>query len=395
MASLQARHSRECARAGIKRPWTTFDEATKAKGCICDPGPMYHVVARAGGTLVRDPVGHNRKLAERRLRAIQVTVDEDRYEAPSNVKFETWADQWLANLRRRETTKAVYGVTIEYAKQAFGSKVVRKLRASDIRAFLEHVEKTNQKRKKPRQVSGTTLAKHLRQLGACLEAARREGLIAENPVRMLHSTDRPKVGKKRPSYFTDDELTRLWPELSSRPVYSYLCRIAVTTGMRFGELAALRWERDVRLLEGEIFISHTFTPSVGETPTKSDEPRTVDLTPQARQLFEEWLALSGDEGLVFERETGGYLDDGQTLKALYAAMTRAGIPRISERGGKRTFHSFRNTFARIALEAGSELPWVQGQLGHSSITLTRDVYGAWSRKAEKVAAQRLDGVFSV
>jgi integrase len=364
---------------------------------------MYHVVTRPGGKLVREPVGHNRKLAERRLRAIQVQVDEDQYEAPSNKKFEVWADEWLANLRRRETTKRVYGVTLEYAKQAFGSKPVRKLRASDIRAFLEHIERVNRERNKPKEesaarpkeVSPTTLAKHLRQLGACLEAARRERLITENPVRNLHSTDRPKAGKKRPSYFTDDELARLWPELVDRPVYSYLCRLAVTTGLRFGELAALRWERDVFVLDGELLVSHTYSPGVGETATKDDEPRTVDLTPQARQLLEEWLKVSGDEGLVFERETGGYLDDGQMLKALYAAMDRAGIPRISERGGKRTFHSFRNTFARIALEAGSELAWVQGQLGHSSITLTRDTYGAWSRKAEKVAAERLAGAFAV
>ena len=83
------------------------------------------------------------------------------------------------------------------------------------------------------------------------------------------------------------------------------------------------------------------------------------------------------------------------LVALYTAMDRAGIGRIGERGGKRTFHSFRNTFARIALEGGAQLTWVQAQLGHSSITLTRDVYGAWSRRAEKLEAQRLDGAFTL
>ena len=91
----------------------------------------------------------------------------------------------------------------------------------------------------------------------------------------------------------------------------------------------------------------------------------------------------------------GNLKGRFVLDVLYAAMVNAGIPRQSERGGKRTFHSFRNTFARIALEAGAEITWVQAQLGHSSIVLTRDVYGAWSRRAEKAEAQRLDGVFAV
>ena len=60
MASLQARHSRTCK---VGRHWTTFAEATKQKGCTCVP--LYHVVLRHDGKLVREPVGHNRKEAER------------------------------------------------------------------------------------------------------------------------------------------------------------------------------------------------------------------------------------------------------------------------------------------------------------------------------------------
>lgn len=386
MASIQARHSRSCK---LGRPWTTFEAA---KGCGCRP--MYHVVFRSGGQLVRDPIGHDREAAERRLNKTRVEEDEGTLEVPSNLTFGEWAGAWLDGLRRRETTKATYRVTIDYAKATFGAKRLRKLGAADVRAFLDHIEQENLRRNPKRPATSTTLAKHIRQLSACLEAARFERHLAENPVKRLHVTARPKPAKKRPSYFADDELARLWPALADRPVYSYLCRVAVTTGMRLGELAALRWT-DVRLLNGEIIVARTYVPSVGETPTKSGEARTVDLTPQARRLLEEWLSLSGDTGLVFERETGGYLDGGQVLAALYVSMERAGIPRESERGGKRTFHSLRNTFARIALEAGSELTWVQGQLGHSSITLTRDVYGSWSRRAEKVAAERLDGAFAV
>jgi integrase len=80
------------------------------------------------------------------------------------------------------------------------------------------------------KVSPSTLAKRLRQLGACLQAAKTERLISENPVRLLASSAKPKAQKKRPSYFTDDELGRLWPELADRPLMSYLCRLAVATG---------------------------------------------------------------------------------------------------------------------------------------------------------------------
>src|SRR5436189_55028 len=57
-----------------------------------------------------------------------------------------------------------------------------------------------------RETSPATLAKHLRQLGACLEAAIAEGYATENPVRRLHKTARPRVQKQRPAYYTDGEL---------------------------------------------------------------------------------------------------------------------------------------------------------------------------------------------
>jgi integrase len=355
---------------------------------------MYHVVSRVDGRLVREAVGHNRKEAERHLRAIEVRIDQDVYEPADNVTFSDWCDLWLEGLRRKETTRRTYRSSLEYAKQAIGKKPLRKVTTSDVRAFLEHIERTNRSRKPPREVSSTTLAKHLRHLGACLQAAKLERKIGENPVRLLAPSAKPKSKKKRPSYFTNDELARLWPQLREPMVLSYLSRVAVVTGMRFGELAALRWD-DVNLLDGEIIVSRTYSPGIGEKDTKSGEPRTVDLVPQAKHLFEDWYPQTSGHGLVFERETGGYVDGGKVLDTLYAAMERAGISRISERGGKRTFHSFRHTFARITLESGAQLEWVQAQLGHSSITLTRDLYGAWSRKAEKLAARRLKGKFTV
>jgi hypothetical protein len=90
---------------------------------------MYHVVSRTGTRLVREPVGHNRREAERRLRAIQVEIDQDAYSAPENVRFSEWADRWLAGLRREETTRRTYSSSLEYGKQVIGNKQLRKLTA--------------------------------------------------------------------------------------------------------------------------------------------------------------------------------------------------------------------------------------------------------------------------
>ncbi|HEX5101992.1 MAG TPA: site-specific integrase, partial [Polyangiaceae bacterium] len=181
-----------------------------------------------------------------------------------------------------------------------------------------------------------------------------------------------------------------------RPAYLSAMKLAATTGMRFGEIAGLRLA-DLSLSAREIQLERQFTGGEEVDTPKDREPRTVDLVPAAVEVLDEWLRLRGpsEEGLLFEREIGGHLANDEARDLLYGAMRRAGIERLGERGGKRDVHSFRHTFARVALEHGAELTWVQKQLGHSSITLTRDTYGHWSRRAEKVAAKRLAGAFTI
>jgi len=384
MASLQVRHQRSCS---LGKSWTT---AAALESCDCSP--TYNVVSRVDGKLVREIVGTDRAAAEKRLRTIEVHVDENRYEPPRAIRFEAFADQFVASLRRRSTTAAAYETTFAYARRAFGRKYLAKLGPSDVRKMLELIEKENRERN--REVSSTTLAKHLRQLSTVLEAGVAEGLLSVNPCKRLPRSQRPKVRKRRPAYFENAELVRLWRELESRPVYLTAAKLAVTTGLRQGELAGLMWD-DIDLLAGELHVRRQFTGGELVEHPKDDDTRTIDLVPAARTVLEAWYAETGDDGLVLENETGGYLDASNARKALYATMRRAGIPRIGERGGTRDWHSLRHTFARIALENGAQLEWVQAQLGHSSITLTRDVYGHWSRAAEKREAARLEGAFAV
>jgi integrase len=392
MASLQARHMRSCK---LGRPWTTFKDATKRNGCTCTP--LYHVVLRHEGKFVREPVGHNRREAERALDARRGDVARRSYRVLEDIRFDEWADRWLAGFTGKENTRRVYEDSLDYGKRAFGTANVRDLAPRDVRRFLDLIRSDVEERRSRKrgsadgpapEVAPATLAKHLRQLGACLQAAVSEGYAAENPVRQLHKTARPKVAKRRPAYYTD--------ELAERTVMLALCKTAVATGLRFGELAALRWS-DVDLLNREVHVARTYVDGIGEQPPKSNEPRTVDLTPPAAVVLEQWYADNGGtDGRVFARDDGAYLVSGfVTKRVLYPALDRAGIPRVGERGRKRDFHSFRHTFARLALEAGAEIVWVQRQLGHSSITLTVDTYGHWARAAEKSQAERLEGAFPI
>ena len=80
---------------------------------------------------------------------------------------------------------------------------------------------------------------------------------------------------------------------------------------------------------------------------------------------------------------------------LYPAMVAAEIRRVGPTQEKRTFHSFRHTFAKRALESGAQITWLSRHLGHSSLKVTTDIYGHWERAERKLQAAKMEGAFTV
>jgi integrase len=237
----------------------------------------------------------------------------------------------------------------------------------------------------------------LRVLGACLEAAVSYRYAESNPVRELPPAQRPRPERKEAAYFENDELPPLFGQLQDEP-YRSLCLLALKTGMRQGELFALRWG-DVDLEEAVVRVRRSRTGATLGTP-KNRERRDVDLISDVvetlAQLRGERPRPNGD-GLVFPGTNGTeFLTPSVVLRRqLYPAMARAGIPRVGPTEEKRTFHSFRHTFAKRALESGAQITWLSRHLGHSTLKVTTDIYGHWERAERKLQAAKMEGAFPV
>ena len=311
MASLHAKHSRSCA---LGRLWTKLDAADGS--CTCEP--VFYVVVRQGAKSEKIRAGKNRRQAERALRKFAVEVDEGSYRPQLNVAFDAWADKWLASLERKETTRDSYRSTITYAKEIFGSEVVRRLAPSDVAAFNAFLREQD--------ISPSTRGKHLRVLGACVNSAVRHGYAARNPVRELPSAERPRPAKKESAYFLDEELVRLFAKVDERLFY-VLFMTALKTGMRQGELLSLTWG-DCNLIDATLRVRRSITDGHVSLP-KSDERRDVDLTPDLVDLFCAWWGECGepaDDLLVFSGELpGGHLTPSTILRReLYPDGARRG-----------------------------------------------------------------------
>ncbi len=138
----------------------------------------------------------------------------------------------------------------------------------------------------------------------------------------------------------------------------------------------------------------TVNGAVVESTPKSGKGRQVSIPPETgaglralRRRGMERRLLFGrayvESGYVFVRPDGRPLDPGEVSKGFAAALRRAGLPAIR-------LHDARHTWATLALEAGVHPKVVQEQLGHSSISITLDLYshvsGSMSGDAVAVVA---------
>jgi integrase len=127
----------------------------------------------------------------------------------------------------------------------------------------------------------------------------------------------------------------------------------------------------------------------------------VDLISDVVELLTVWRresrSASHRDSLVFPGDDGlAFLTPSVLLRRqLYPGMARAGIPRVGPTQEKRTFHSFRHTFAKRALERGAQITWLSRHLGHSSLKVTTDIYGHWERAERKLQAAKMEGAFPV
>jgi integrase len=158
--------------------------------------------------------------------------------------------------------------------------------------------------------------------------------------------------------------------------------LAVTTGMRRGELLSLKWS-DVDLRNATISIRRTLTRidngkrvALGEPKTKKSR-RTINLTARAinavkahrKRQLQEMMTLAElreDQGLVFATEAGTPINPSNLRQRSLAPLLRkAGLPHIR-------FHDLRHTCATLLLSQSTHPKFVQELLGHAIIAITLD-----------------------
>lgn len=212
---------------------------------------------------------------------------------------------------------------------------------------------------------------------------------------------RPSLERKEARHLEADEVTRLLAAVAGHRYHLALVLIAFT-GLRRGEALALRWS-DVDLDAGLSTVRGTLNRvnrslTISE-PKTAKSRRVVPLSPDLVALLSkhrteqkrERLAAANqwqDSGLVFTTPLGTPVEPRNLLRVAQSAAAKAGLEDVD-------VHTLRHSTATAMMNDGVPLKTVADLLGHSSISITGDIYGHTSDDSARAAVEGLSGVFRI
>ncbi|CCJ32845.1 tyrosine-type recombinase/integrase [Caloramator australicus] len=251
-------------------------------------------------------------------------------------------------------------------------------------------------------------------LKAFFNYALSEGYILKNPCSgkgiVIPKNDQIEIeNEEEINVFTNEEIDRFKKALENNRLKA-LFLLALGTGLRQGELLALKWS-DIDFDKKELKVQRSIKKvslinndasreikTIIQVPKTKGSLRTVpipsSLIPvlkehKQKQALEKIKAgpSYNDNDFVFTTELGNNIDVRNLIRAYKRVLKKANIP-------YRKFHNLRHTYATKLFEAGVPLKTVSELLGHSNIAITANIYTHVMPKEKTTAAEKLNKLFS-
>jgi integrase len=269
--------------------------------------------------------------------------------------FQDAAAEWLRYIetdrKRRPSTVTDYANANRRLVAEFGSKPVEQVTAAMIDGFREELTA---------ELSDRTVNKYLVQLHGIFRRAQRVYGLPSNPAALVDRQPLKRSGEF--NVLSPAEVEAL-ARAAKNEQDAALFRVAAYTGLRLGELRALRWD-DVAFDKHLLHVRRSFTRGQVGAP-KSGRVRSVPLLDAAAKaldgLSRREMFTDADD-LVFPNPVGAPFDDARLRLRFLVALAKAGLKRMR-------FHDLRHTFGTIAVQA-FPLTDVKVFMGHADISTT-------------------------
>lgn len=293
--------------------------------------------------------------------------------------FADAAAEWLRYVEqergRKASTLADYrSVVRAHFLPAFGDQPLERITEDMIERWLSTQLREG-------ELSRRSLQKMVVLLNGIFRRARKVWKLPQNPVA---DVERLPVSKRTDIEFYSPEEVHALVRASAVKQDGALFLTAAMTGLRMGELLALRW-RDVDFATQTVRVTASYTAGTLGTP-KSGLGRAVPLVDEVAQALarlgkrKRWI---GPDDLVFVGTAGGYLDGSALRRRYKKARDAAGLRPLR-------FHDLRHTFGSVAIRTADPRE-LQEWMGHSDFSTTQ-IYMHYRPRAD--AARRLSAAFT-
>ena len=345
----------------------------------------------------------DRRTAERELRRLLRTLDTGEHVDPTRMTVREWLATWLVAVRSEVSPKSHerYSEIVQnLLAPALGNLPLAKLAPVDIQKVYNGWATGGRRDGKAGGLSPRTRRHIHRILRAALTRAVEQQVISRNPTDAFRKR-LPKIERRELVTLSTEQSVRLLEAIKHTRTY-WPTLIALSTGMRRGEVLALRWKNvDLDGATARVVESLEETRSGGRFKApKTEKTRAITLPAFA---VDELRRLKKDQ--AEDLSLLGVRQDGQTLvcgqadgrplmpRSLTHEFTRL-VARVPELPRVR-FHDLRHSHATQMLLAGVHPKVAQERLGHSTITTTLDLYSHVTHTMQSDAAARLDAAFQV
>ncbi len=351
--------------------------------------------------IVTTTVRGDRKAAERELRRLLRTVDTGEHVDPTRLTVRDWLARWLDTVAAEVSPKTHerYSEVIKnFLAPALGNLPLAKLVPTQIQDAYNVWATSGRRDGKDGGLSPRTRRHIHRILRSALSRAVEQQVLARNPADAFKKR-LPKVERHLMATLTTDQSAHLLKTIGHTRTY-WPVLLALMTGMRRGEILALRWQNVdlhrsiLRVVES---LEQTRAGLRLKAP-KNDRHRAITLPGFAVEELRRLKRQQAEELLMLGiRQSGHTLvcgrGDGQLLQpqSLTHQFTRL-IGRIKDLPRVR-FHDLRHSHATQLLGRGIHPKIAQERLGHASITTTLDLYSHVSDTMQTDAAERLDAAY--
>jgi integrase len=314
--------------------------------------------------------------ADRWLASVKGSLNRGEWVDPalSRVTVGEWAARWLDNqVQLKPSTRHRYAILLRIQVLPVWERVpLSAVTHADVGEWVRRMSDAG--------LAASTVRQAHRVLSLLLALAVRDGRLARNVAVGIRL---PRVRRAEKVFLTHVQVAQL---ATAAEPHGLIVRVVAYTGLRWGELAALRVRR-VDLVRRRLVIAESVTEVNGRavfgTP-KSHQRRSVPLPRFLVEPMAKCVADRSRDDLVFTSPDGGVLRNGNFRRRVFdRAAELVGLAGLKP-------HELRHTAASLAVAEGANVKAVQRMLGHASAAMTLDVYADLFEDDLDQVADRLD-----